>query len=217
MQQSGQKGGQLGLGDTPTEEIGGRSESADFVGQHVHQLALRVRTAVGQQSFEVIPDALIGVELRGVGRQRHKMEATGTREQFADRLATVDFAVVQQNDQMSADLAQQMAQEPGDLFALNVVLVELAVKRTVKTPRTDRDTGDGRYTVMTLPVTNDRCLSDRAPGLADSRNQQEARFVDKDDVGRQPCGVFFTAGQTVRFQSAMAVSSRSMARRSGFW
>jgi hypothetical protein len=36
-------------------------------------------------------------------------------------------------------------------------------------------------------------------------------------VGRQPCGVFFTRGQTVRFHSAMAVSLRSTARRSGFW
>jgi hypothetical protein len=36
-------------------------------------------------------------------------------------------------------------------------------------------------------------------------------------MGCQPCGVFFTAGQTDCFQSVMAASSRSMARRSGFW
>jgi hypothetical protein len=36
-------------------------------------------------------------------------------------------------------------------------------------------------------------------------------------VGCQPSGVFFTLGQTDRFHSAMAASSRSTARRSGFW
>jgi hypothetical protein len=36
-------------------------------------------------------------------------------------------------------------------------------------------------------------------------------------MGAQPCGVFFTRGQSVRFQHSMAASSRSTARRSGFW
>jgi hypothetical protein len=36
-------------------------------------------------------------------------------------------------------------------------------------------------------------------------------------MGCQPCGVFFTAGQTDRFHSAIATSLRSTARRSGFW
>jgi hypothetical protein len=36
-------------------------------------------------------------------------------------------------------------------------------------------------------------------------------------MGCQPCGVFFTRGQTDRFHSAMAASLRSTARRSGFW
>jgi hypothetical protein len=36
-------------------------------------------------------------------------------------------------------------------------------------------------------------------------------------VGAQPCGVFFTRGQSFRFQRSMAPSSRSKARPSGFW
>jgi len=217
MQHLGQKGGQIGLADAPAEKIGSGGESAYFFGKYVHQLGLRVGTAVGQQSLEVIPNPLVRIEFGGVGRERHKMEATGTREQFLDRIATVDLAVVQKHHQMAPNLTEQVAQEPSDLFALNVVLVELAVQRTVKPPRADRDPGDGRYAVVTLAVSNDRRLPDRAPGLANRRNQEEAGFVDKDDMGRQPCGVFFTAGQTVRFQSAIAASLRSTARRSGFW
>jgi hypothetical protein len=36
-------------------------------------------------------------------------------------------------------------------------------------------------------------------------------------MGCQPCGVFFTRGQTDRFHVVTAASSRSTARRSGFW
>lgn len=43
---------------------------------------------------------------------------------------------------------------------------------------------------MTIPVVEDRCLSDRTPGLANGGNQDDARFVDKDEVGCQPCSVF---------------------------
>jgi hypothetical protein len=36
-------------------------------------------------------------------------------------------------------------------------------------------------------------------------------------MGRQPPGVFFTRAHRSRFHRSMASSSRSRARRSGFW
>src|SRR4030065_1039956 len=110
-----------------------------------------------------------------------------------------------------------MAEECGHFFVLNVVFIELAVERTMKTFRADGDASDGRDAVVTIPMMQNRRLPHRAPGFADRRDQEEARFVDKDEMGCQPCGVFFTRGQTDRFHSAMAGSSRSRARRSGFW
>jgi hypothetical protein len=47
--------------DTPTGEIWGGSQSAYLVGQHVHQLGLRVRPTVGQEALEMVPDAFVGV------------------------------------------------------------------------------------------------------------------------------------------------------------
>src|SRR5512136_63387 len=81
----------------------------------------------------------------------------------------------------------------------------------------DGNPRDSRDPVMTISMKHDRGLSHRTPGLMDRRDQEEARFVDKDEMGCQPCGVFFTWGQTDRFHFSMAASSRSMARRSGFW
>jgi hypothetical protein len=70
---------------------------------------------------------------------------------------------------------------------------------------------------MTVHMAVKRRLAAGAPGLAHGRDQQEARFVEEKQMGSQPCGVFFTRGQSVRFQRSMASSSRSRARRSGFW
>src|SRR5208337_1394103 len=100
---------------------------------------------------------------------------------------------------------------------MDVVLVELAVQCTMEMLRTDGNTRNSRDPIMTIPMEDDRGLSHRTPGLVDRGNQEEARFVDEDEMGCQPCGVFFTRGQTDRFHSSMAASSRSRARRSGFW
>ena len=109
-----------------------------------------------------------------------------------------------------------MAQEQGGLFGLNIILKQLAVEGAMKAPRADRDARDCGDTVVAIAVTQNRCLTDRAPGLPDGWDQEKSAFIDEDDMGRQPCGVFFTAGQTVRFHCSMSASFRSSARRSGF-
>ena len=45
----------------------------------------------------------------------------------------------------------------------------------------------------------------------------QAAFVDEDDRAPFGAGLFFKAGQVLRFQVAMAASSRSSARPTGFW
>jgi len=195
----------------------GTGQGARFLCQHVHQLGLGVGPAVGQAALEMVPDALVGVQFRSVGGESDQVQASGARQQLLDGFATVDRAVVQQDEQMAGNLLKQMAQERRDLFSLDVVLVELAVQSTVAPPRADRDTRDGRDTVVPVDVANDGGLSDDSPRPADRGDQEEAGFVDKDDVGCQPRGVFFTAGHTVRFHSSIRRSSRSMARRSGAW
>ena len=60
-------------------------------------------------------------------------------------------------------------------------------------------------------------LAAGCPGPPHKRHHQEAAFVEKDESGAYPGGVFFTRGQSALTQRWMAASSRSMARRCGFW
>jgi len=109
-----------------------------------------------------------------------------------------------------------MAEEHQDVFALNVVFIQVAVQRTMEARGAHGDAGDGGDPVVTISIPHEGGLPHRAPRFSDRGDQEEAGFVDKDDMGCQPRGVFFTRGQTVRFHAAIAVSSRSTARLSGF-
>jgi hypothetical protein len=205
------------LFDASAEERRRGGQATDFFGQDVHEGGRRIGTAVGQVGLEVIPHAFVGVQFRGVRRERFQVEPGRAAEQFLHGVPPMNAAIVQQHDEVAGDLTQQGAEERRDLVALDIVLIQLAVQRAVAAPRADRDARDGRDAVVRIPVAQDRGLAHRTPCLADRGDQEEAGFVEEDEMGRQPCGVFFTRGQTEPFHAAMAASSRSRARRSGVW
>ena len=144
------------------------------------------------------------------------MQSGRAGEKLLHGISAMNGPIVQENNQVAADLMQQMTKEYSHLFALKIVLIKLTVEGTPEAFRTDGDPRDGRDSIMSIPMNQQRRLAYGTPGFTNRGNQEEARFVDKDEMGRQPCGVFFTRGQTDRFHSAMAASLRSAARRSGF-
>jgi hypothetical protein len=96
---------------------------------------------------------------------------------------------------------------------VDVALIDVAVKCAVETPRADGNGRDGGKAVMTVAMPQDWCLAHGTPRLAHGWNQEEAGFVDEDEVGSQPSDVFFTRGQTAFFHRVIATSLRSIARR----
>lgn len=130
----------------------------------------------------------------------------------------VDLGVVQQEEDGPAEVTQQVAEGEDDVSGTEV-LVELAaeVQPAVPPARAEREGGKDGDPVMTLPVAEYGGAASGRPGTPYQRRQLEAGFIQEDEVGAQPPGVFFTRGQTTRFHRSMAASSRSSARRSGFW
>jgi hypothetical protein len=63
----------------------------------------------------------------------------------------------------------------------------------------------------------DGCLALRCPRAAHNRLEHEAAFVDQDDVPASVVRLFLASGQSSVRQCSIAASSRSRARRSGFW
>ena len=63
-------------------------------------------------------------------------------------------------------MRQEMAEEQGHLFALDVVLEKLAIQGAMEAPGTDGDTRDGGASVVAIAVSEDRRLAHGAPCLA---------------------------------------------------
>ncbi len=66
-------------------------------------------------------------------------------------------------------------------------------------------------------MAQDGSLSARSPGAHHLRTLAQPAFVEEDDDAPVPAGFFLMEGQRYCFQFRMACSSRSKARRAGFW
>ena len=203
--------------DAGLEERLGSADAADFRRERLHQVLGAVGTGIGEGLLEQRPYAFVGVEFRRVGRKGFEMQPRMAQDELVDGTALVNLSVVEEGDDLSAQMAQDIVQKTADHVAVDVRVKQLAVQPQVSALRADGDSGDRRDPIVAIDVAMDWRLTARTPRLAHRRNQQKARFVEEKDVGPQPCGVFFTRGHAVRFHRAMASSSRSMARRSGFW
>ena len=108
-----------------------------------------------------------------------------------------------------------MPKESADSPSADIVQAELIVQPQSLTPRADGDRRDDRDAIVTIAMAVDWGMPSRCPSAKQIRNHEEPRFVEEDEVGAQPCSVFFTRGQRFPFQCLIARSSRSTARRSG--
>ena len=85
-------------------------------------------------------------------------------------------------------------------------------------PRREAQSGDGGDLVVGARALEEQGrLADRGPGAPHHGRHEEAALVEKDQAGPQRAGFFLMRGHSVRSQRRMAGSSRSRARRSGFW
>lgn len=137
-------------------------------------------------------------------------------EKRADRFALVDASVVPHDDDVPAQMTQEMAQETANLAVMDVLGVQLVEKTESFALGAERNGGDHRDALVRVVVRNNGRLATRPPALAHGWDQEEARFVGEDKMGAQPRSVFFILGHSLRFHCSMACSSRSMARLTGF-
>lgn len=75
----------------------------------------------------------------------------------------------------------------------------------------------GDFLMQAGTLVEDWCLSAGMPAAPYQGRHQESGFVDEHQIRFQARSVFFTFGQSSRTQRWISSSSRSIARRAGFW
>lgn len=164
-------------------------------------------------TLQVVPDALIWVELRRVSGQSLEMDSFSSTvgQKGFDHLAAMDRGAIPDNEQLAWDMLQQMLQEANDIWPFERAVLHHRVQLALWREGTDRgQVGIGEQ------VTQDRCLSNGCVGPYDHRQQIEARFVHEHQRVALCYGFFCSSGQRSSCQRRIASSSRCRARRIGF-
>jgi hypothetical protein len=164
--------------------------------------------------LEVIPDALVRVQLRRVAGQLLQADALGPApgQEVLDRLPAMDRRAVPDHQQLAGDVAEQVPEEADDVRALGGPLPDHHQQ-----PPFGRDAAADRQVVAAQPQAQDRRLPARGVRADEPRQQVEAGFVYPDDGPAFLVSPFLSAGQRSACQAAIAASSRWLARRIGFW
>jgi len=205
------------LADAPAEALRRAADSLERQAEVPPKLALGVGTPVGEPLFRELPDAFIRVELGGVAGEAIEMQPGEGATQRPDRVSLVNGSVVPHEDDWPSKMPKQVPEKGADLGVLDVLVVEGVVQAETSAAWAHRDRGDDRDSIAPLPVVEQRRLAPRRPGLAHTRDQEEARLVGEGEVSTQPRGFFLMRGHSCFFQRSIASSFRSRARRSGFW
>jgi len=117
------------------------------------------------------------------------------------------------------EMPAEVLQERQDRAGVDIGLGMKAEEQldAVTLGRDDQGGDNGNFPIGVGPVADEGCLAAGSPGSPHQRHHQESTLVEKDKSGAYAGGVFFTRGQSVLTQDRMASSSRSTARRCGFW
>src|SRR5208283_5945721 len=107
---------QIGFEDASAQFFRRVSNGIDRTDDAVHQLVHVERAAVGEISFGQRPDSFVGVEVGSVGGKVLKVQARVAAEEPGERGAGVGGGVVEQNDDGTAEVAEQLAEKSAHLF-----------------------------------------------------------------------------------------------------
>jgi hypothetical protein len=205
------------VGDAAAQVLAVGADGLEGIEEGEPQLVAVVRGSVRKPLFGELPDAFVGVELRGVGGQSDEVEPLGSAAELPNEESAVRSATVPEDEDVAAEMPEQVAQEVTGLQLADVVVVKLEEKIQAPAPGGDGDARDRRDPVAPIEVVHPRRLCHGSPRLGDGRGQEEPRFIGEDEVGAQPGDVFFTRGQSSRKNLPMLFSSLSRARLLGFW
>jgi len=168
------------LKDAAAQFLWGGSNSVDRTDDGVHQVVHVERTAVGEFAFGERPNPLIGIELRRVSWKVLDVQAPVPTEELAERCPMVRRGVVEQNDDRTPQVAQQLAEEETHFFLPDVVEEEQIVEAQVLALGADRDPGDdGDFIPASLAMALKGSRTLGGPSSNYQGSQEEARFIGK--------------------------------------
>jgi hypothetical protein len=165
-------------------------ESPCSTEQHSLEFLYSFWGAIRQCALRLGPYKFHRIKLRGISRKPFQMESWIAIEEVTDRLPLVDKGFVPQEDDMTSEVLQEMAQKDRHIRGLNILPLKSEVKRQVPLFRRDGKSGNGRNPLSPIEMMQDRGLSLRRPRSAHIGDEQKPTLIEKGQMGSK-YGSFF--------------------------
>ncbi len=167
--------------DAASQFLGRASNPVDRMDDIVHQFINVERAGVGELTFCQRPHAFIGIELGRVSGKVLDVQAWMPTQELCQRSTVMRGGIVQQNDDGTSEVSQQLPKKAAHFFLADVVEVKQIVEAHVLALRADRNSGDDRdFVAASLPMTLEGSATLRCPSSGHQGSQQKARFIGED-------------------------------------
>ncbi len=203
--------------DTGPQEVLGAADPLHRPVEPAVQVSQIARGPIGERAVGLGPDELGGIELRGIGGKEVGLDTAAAAQEVGDGGLPMDGPPIPQQDYRAVQVPQEGLKERPGVEPGEVTGPAGQVEGQPSVLRGHRQGADRGDPIPAEGVDDHRGLAAGRPRAADRRDEEEAALVEEDEVGAQVRCPFFSRGHSRRFQRAMAASSRSRARRMGFW
>ncbi len=169
--------------------------------------------------LQVTPDVLRWVQFRSIGRQEYCLPILFPNDMAMNKARPMGHEPIPYQEDGTLAMPAEMLEEGKNPRRRDIGLGMKTKEQSdaVSFGQDDQGRNRGNFPIGVGPVVKERCLARWSPCPPHQRHHQKPAFIEKNEGGAYPSGVFFTFGQTVLIQDRMASSSRSTARRCGFW
>lgn len=154
--------------------------------------------AVGYVMFHPVPYKFGWVKFRSVPREEVRMNTGMLFTESLNRSGFVHTSSIPQKHEPSLEMLKKVSQKGQDLRMPDVLQwMEADIQSNSPFAGGDADRGDGRYFRPSSGDFKNRSLSDRSPGLSDSRDKTKSALVEEDKRNFKPFGLFLYAAMNV--------------------
>mgnify|MGYP001558010148 CR=1 FL=1 len=153
-----------------------------------------IRRAVGHGSLEIIPDELIGVELRSIAREKVRVQAMVSVQKLFGWSPFVRRPPIPEQDHGAAQMFEQLPEEPGHFRRSDILIaMESGVEGDAPPAGRNADGRDGRNLGPASGATQARSLSPGGPGANDVGDEKKAALIEEYQMGPKFFGFFLYA------------------------
>lgn len=163
---------------------------AQFRHDHPLKFPYPLGRTIRQPTLALSPDMLRRIEFGGIFGKPLDMKPGVFGQKILDRSALMDKSLIPYKNHRSPKMTKKKSQKGYHIPTLEIPDLQREIKPPVSALGRDRKRRDGRKSIAAVDMTQQRRLPPRRPCPPEKRNEHEAAFIQKSQMGAK-CERFF--------------------------